>query len=104
MKLRNIGDWPPAFGGAYHPRIHQFPQEEEGVLKDVNRVEAAPPDYPKTLPTHLNLTISFRGQQFDGDYQLGNHVDRIDTVLEKLKGCIGRPLCEMGDLEIKIPE
>jgi len=76
---------------------------DEGVLKNVIKVEAATPGYPPTLPAHLNLTIEYRGHQSDGDYLLGNHVSHIDAVFEKLNGSIGHPIKELGDLEIEFP-
>jgi len=102
MKLRNIGTWPPAFGGAYQ-RYSVFPQGEEGVLAGVTKIGAAPLGYPQTLPAHLNLRITYRGHQYDGNYLLGEHVGHIDAVREKLNGCIGQPVHELGDLEIEIP-
>jgi hypothetical protein len=80
--------WPPSWGGSYG-RGDTFPTGDEGTLKGVERTGSG-----------LSLTLDYNGRTHSGSL----HWDApptLDAVEATLKGQIGKPIKEIGDVEVK---
>jgi hypothetical protein len=93
MKWHGSPNWPPHWGGAYE-RDAARPTGEEGLLTGV---AIGAPNSKSTLS--LKLTMRYR----NADYSATLHFDNPTFIVrlhERLRGCEGLTLSEIGDLEI----
>jgi hypothetical protein len=95
MKWEGISNWPPTWAGSYS-RGDVLPGEEEGVLTGVEMVE---PD--TTSACHLTLRREHRGST-SGALLHCDDEEVIPRLFEILKGCIGRPLSQISDLDVDL--
>lgn len=100
MKLREHPKihWPPSWSGAYDIDLEEVPIFEQGVLRDVQ--------YPEALtvtnlmfPTHLTLANEYKGNAFGGVLVIDDPA-LLPSLYHLLRENIGRPIQEIGELEI----
>jgi hypothetical protein len=100
MELRNhprmicLGrrSWPPDWRGPYGPD-NPLPSGEVGVLVGVE-----PP--PGNLRTpHCILVIECNGQEYIGSLRIDDE-NFLEDVLRLLRSSLGRPLSEIGSLDL----
>ncbi len=95
MTFQGVSQWPPSWGRTGDARKSggwESPCGEEGVLKGVEN-HAAP------RPGHLSLVIEYKGNQFRGLVSLNDDEFRF-ALCQKLGGCMGKAIREIGDIEI----
>ncbi len=68
---------------------------EQGTLTAVRKLQAF-----ASLPARLALEVEYKGGAFVGVIQIDD-LAFLDTLQEKLAGCIGRPLTEVGSLSLE---
>ena len=83
-------NWPPTWTGSGT----EVTYGERGTLTDAKKLPAFGPN-----PLRLCLTIEHGGHPYSAVIQV-NDPDFLDVLLPKLRGCIGRPLTEVGSLEL----
>lgn len=71
------------------------PVGEEGVLREVQLLAAAPP-----IPARLVLTIEHEGRRFIGILFVAD-AEFLARLHETLQGFLGRPLSEIGSLKVE---
>lgn len=90
MRYHGRPNWSPQWGGAYRPGA-KFPIGEVGILKDVQHLEAS---------CSIALVIEYEGATYRGGIFLDDP-SFLGPLYHKLKGCIGWPIREIGDLELE---
>ncbi len=93
LTWNGVHTWPPALGGSYGPNT-KFPSGEQGLLKDTSLHE---PD--RIGPTRLELHVECENHVFSGDL-FSDDPTFLHQLNEKLRTLNGRPLQEIGSLEI----
>ncbi len=86
--------WPPVWSGSSGPDT-EIPVGEQGVLKVVQRVTADP-----TAVARLLLRVEHDGGEFWSFLQCDDAVF-LSRLHLKLKQCIGKPMREIGSLDIE---
>ena len=92
MEYNGFPNWPPQWAGSYGPGT-RFPIKENGVLR---RVQLVGPD--KIGPARLRLIIEHDGGEHNGAL-LFDDPSFLHQVYEKLKQCLGHPVCKIGSQE-----
>lgn len=67
---------------------------EQGTLRAVRKLPAF-----ASLPVRLDLEVEYEGGTFIGVLQIDD-LSFLDTLHQKLTACIGRPLSEVGGLDL----
>jgi len=80
--------WPQSWGGSYG-RGDTFPMGDDGTLKGVER-----------KGSELSLTLDYNGRTHSGSLQWAAP-PTLDAVEATLRGQIGKPIKEIGDVEVK---
>lgn len=94
LRWRGLPVWPPPWAGAREPGT-TVPVGEQGLLREVQLLEAFPP-----IPARLSLGIEYEGRRFTGVLFVDD-ADFLARLYDTLRRCLGRPLHEIGDLEIE---
>jgi hypothetical protein len=96
MEWEGFSNWPPVWTDSYG-RANGFPLGEEGVLTGVEMNEAS-----DTLPRHLTLTMMHLGNTSWAVLCCDDDENVIPRLYRILKGCIGREIGQIGDLDIDL--
>ena len=83
-------NWPPEWNGTYGPD-NPLPRGEVGILV---QVEAA-----SILPAHCIVVIQWNQQEYLASLYFDDE-DFLQEVLGLLRSCLGRPIAEIGSLDI----
>lgn len=94
LRQRGFPVWPPPWTGPHGPDT-PLPTGEAGVLRDAEFLQALPP-----IPARLAITIEYEGRRFTGVLLLED-ADFLAGLHGILKGHLGRPLPEIGSLEVE---
>jgi hypothetical protein len=96
-KHPKIKDWPPVWSSFYAGN-DKLPIGDEGTLKDVTIVKDSRLPPHKT-PDFLKLTIEYEGNTFEGSLR-SDDPNFVELLCERLKGCIGTSIQEVGNLDL----
>jgi hypothetical protein len=93
-RMRCLGrlNWPPEWKGPYGPN-NPLPHGEVGILI---RVEAA--SSVLTTP-HCNIIIQWNDREYLGSLYF-DEKDFLQEIVGLLQSCVGRPIAEIGSLDI----
>jgi hypothetical protein len=83
-------NWPPEWNGTYGPD-NPLPRGEVGILI---HVEAA-----SILPAHCIVIIQWNHQEYVASLYFDEE-DFLQEVVGLLRSCLGRPIAEIGSLDI----
>ena len=92
MTCLGYPNWPPEWKGPYGPD-NPLPRGEEGILI---RVEAA--SSILRIP-HCILVIQWNDQQYFASFYFDDE-DFLKEFVGLLQSCLGRPIAEIGSLDI----
>ncbi|MBI4644609.1 MAG: hypothetical protein HY743_12990 [Deltaproteobacteria bacterium] len=98
MRLRDL-TWTLVWsrnGGASNRKANMFLSGKEWMLTDA-RLKRETAD----LEAHIVINAEHEGQASSGVILL-NNPDNLKPLYKMLKGCIGLPLVEVGNLEIEV--
>jgi hypothetical protein len=99
MRFREITDnkgfriWPPDWSGSSPPPIGEI-----GLLFDANIIHPA----KKDEKPRLNIWIEYEGEKWLGVISI-DHLSILERLHKILLKNIGKPINELGDLEVKEP-
>ena len=91
MKIRNhdqLSKWPPDWGGSYGKDDTFQIGEEGGTLSSATLVN-----------DHIDIVVEFDRKKVFGQIRSNNH-HVLKSVVEILMKNLGKPLKEIGDLEV----
>lgn len=92
MTFQGRPNWPPSWNTTYGPS-NPVPHGEVGTLTHVECLSNIP-----RLP-HCILVMQWQGQEYLTSLCFDEE-DFLPKVVELLRGCLGRPIAEIGDLDI----
>jgi hypothetical protein len=92
MRLRQVPHWPPPWGSAYKG-LDKFATGDEGTLRSVEWNWERTPENK-----YLTVTIEYEGRPHSG--VLPGDQKLLERVHRFLAQHIGRPVAELGDLEL----
>jgi len=93
MRWQGQPIWPPMFGGNYSG-LERFPQDEQGILRDV----IVSPSYVAT--ESLTLVTEFEGHTFSAELFFDD-LRFLNTIYPSVRACIGQPVHCVGDVEVE---
>lgn len=85
--------WSSGWGGSFGPNT-KFPIGEVGTLTNVQFHQAQ-----GSMPRHLTLHMEYEGTQFS-TVLTPKDDEFMDRLYPTLQGCIGKPMHEVGSVEI----
>jgi len=88
-----LGQWTSGWSTSFGPNT-KFPTGEVGTLTNVMLHEAQ-----GSHPRRLRLEVEYEGHRFS-TVLTPKDDEFMDRLHEKLRGCIGKPLHEVGSVEI----
>jgi len=85
-------NWPPSWAGPYGPDL-PLPEGEVGVL-----IDAEDASHILRIP-HCVLVMQHNRQEYFGALYF-DHEGFLQKIVAVLKSCIGRPIAEIGGIDI----
>jgi hypothetical protein len=92
MRYRGRPNWPPQWNVTYGPS-KPVPAGEVGILTKVESLSTTPG------APHCILVMQWNGQEYLASLCFDDE-QFLHEVVELLRGCLGRPIAEIGSLDI----